>query len=197
MRVCTHAHGAGVHMRLSETAATGTGTFRGHRVRSGFQLVRQRRKLGRLAAGPVGERLREQPVGEPWVARQERTVEVRTDGSADPRSLIAALTVVAEAGDHAAERLGPGVEAGTADVILEPGEGATHARLELAFDEDVADHAPLAGHGLERQQTSPRHVLTVEAAIAAAEQLVAATDCEERRAALEDGRAQRLGLRGE
>src|SRR5437899_1153856 len=193
----THAHGTGVHMRLSETAAAGAGTFRGDRVRPRFQLVRQRRKLRRIPARPVGERLPEQPVGEPGVSRQERTVEVRADGSADPRSLVAALTVVAEAGDHAAERLGPRVEARTAHMVLEPGEGATHTRLELALEEDVADHAPLAGRALERQEAGAWHLLAVKAAVAAAEQLVTATDREERSAALEHGRAQRLGLRGE
>src|SRR5713226_3904317 len=178
----THAHGTGVHMRLSETAAAGAGTFRGDRVRSRFQRVRQRRKLRRIPARPVGE---------PGVSRQERTVEVRADGSADPRSLVAALTVVAEAGDHAAERLGPRVEARTAHMVLEPGEGATHTSLELALEQDVADHAPLAGRGLERQQTGTRHVLAVKAAVAAAEQLVTATDREERSSALEHGQIGR------
>src|SRR5437763_12375766 len=48
------------------------------------------------------------------------------------------------------------------------------ARPEPALEEDVADHPPLAGDGLERENARAGHVLAVEAAIAPAEELVAA-----------------------
>ena len=150
-----------------------------------LELVGERLELRRLAAASVRERLREQPVGEPRVARQQRPVEVRADRAAEPAALEAALAVVAEAGDDAAERLRTGVELRPAGVVLEARERPARARLELGLEQHVADHPPLAGDRLERQQADARHVLAVEAAIAAPEQLVAAADREERRAALE------------
>src|SRR5260370_11359460 len=98
--MCTHAHGVGVRMRMSETAATRTGAFGRDRVCASLELVRQRRKVGWVAAGSVGERLREQPVGEPGVPGQKRAVEVRADRATDSGSFVAALAVIAEAGDH-------------------------------------------------------------------------------------------------
>ena len=68
--------------------------------------------------------------------------------------------------------------------------------LELALDQDVADHAALARDGLEREEADAGHVLAVEAAIAAAEQLIAAADSERRRSAF-DRLVQRLRLREE
>ena len=78
-----------------------------------------------------------------------------------------------------------------------PASVSTDPGLELALEQDVADHPSVAGHGLERQQPDTRHVLAVEAAVAAAEQLVAAADREERGAAFEHGLLERLGLRRE
>ena len=100
-------------------------------------------------------------------------------------ALEAALAVVAEAGDDAAERLGAGVEPRAAGVVLEARERAALARLELALEQHVADHPPLAGDRLERQQADAGHVLAVEAAVAAAEQLVAAAHGEQRGAAVD------------
>ena len=67
------------------------------------------------------------------------------------------------------------------------------ARLELALEENVADHPLLSGDGLEREKADARHVLAVEAAVAAAEQLVSAADGEQRGTAV-DRRAQRVRL---
>ncbi len=60
----------------------------------------------------------------------------------------------------------------------------------------VADHATLAGDRLQRQEADSRHALAVEAAVAAAEQLVAAADGERRRAA-GDRLAESRSLPGE
>ena len=70
----------------------------------------------------------------------------------DAAALQAALAVVPEPGDDAAERLRAGVEARPAGVVLEARERAPHAGLELALEQDVADHPPLAGDRLEREE---------------------------------------------
>ena len=71
------------------------------------------------------------------------------------------------------------------------------AWLELALEQHVADHPAVAGDRLERQEPDTRHVLAVEAAVSAAEQLVAAAHREERGAAADDRLDQRLRLRRE
>jgi hypothetical protein len=96
--------------------------------------------------------------------------------SAGTAALEPALAVVAEAREHAAEWFCGGVEARAAGVVLEAGQRPDHTGLELALEQHVADHAPLAGDGIEGEKADSRHVLTVEAAIAAAEELVAAAD---------------------
>ena len=100
-------------------------------------------------------------------------------------ALEAALAVVPEAGEHASERLGAGVEARASRVVLEARQRPLLAGLELALDQHVADHAALARDGLEREEPDARHLLAVEAAVAAAEQLVAAADREHRGAAVD------------
>ncbi len=159
-----------------------------------LELVRQRLEWGSLAAAePVRECLREQPVGEPGIARQERPVEIGADDAPGAAALEAAFAVVAEAREHPSERLGTGVEVRTAGMVLEAGDRPPLSGLELALDQDVADHAALAGDGLQRKQADSGHVLAVEAAIAAAEQLVAAADRERGRSAV-DRLVQRLSL---
>jgi hypothetical protein len=61
-------------------------------------------------------------------------------------------------------------------VILEPGERQPLSRLELALDQDVADHAAVAGNGLEGEEADAGHVLAVETAVSPAEELIAAAD---------------------
>ena len=116
----------------------------------------ERLELRRLAAGAMRDRLREQPVGEPRVARQQRPVEIRADRAAGAAALEAALAVVAEAGDDAAERLGARIEQRPAAWFSKPASVAV-ARLELALEQHVADHPPLARDRLERQQPDARH----------------------------------------
>ena len=123
-------------------------------------------------------------------------MEIRADDAARPASFVAALAVVAVARHDAAERLGAGIEPSPARVVLEAGERVPHARLELALEEHVSDHSRVARHGLEREEADARHVLAVEAAVAAPEQLVAAADREERGAAGR-GLLQPLRFRGE
>ena len=110
-------------------------------------------------------------------------MEVRADHAAETAALAAALAVVSEARDDATERRRSRIEPRPAGVVLEPGERPPLPRLELALEQDVADHPPLPGDGLERQQARTGHVLAVEAAVAAPEQLVAAADREHRRPA--------------
>ena len=139
------------------------------------------------------ECLGEQPVGEPGVAGQKRAVEVGADHAPGAAALEAALAVVAEACEHTSERLGARIEVRAPGMILEAGDRPLLTRLELALDQDVADHAPLAGDSLEREQADAGHVLAVEPPIAAAEQLIAAADRECGRSAVER-LAQRVRL---
>ena len=82
-------------------------------------------------------------------------MQVRADHAAGAAALVAALAVVAEAGEHAPERLGAVLEHRAAGVVLEAGQRARLAGLELALEQDVADHPPLAGDGVQRQQPAP------------------------------------------
>ena len=77
-------------------------------VRLLLELVRQRREL-RVAAR-VPQRIGEDAVGEPRVARQQRAVQVRAVRLPVPAALEARLAVVPEAVDDAAERLCAWVE---------------------------------------------------------------------------------------
>ena len=145
-----------------------------------------------LDAG-VRERLFQQPVGEPRVARQQRPVEVRAVRALVAAALEAGGAVVPEARDDAAERLGAVVEDRAAGVVLEPGERLAGPG---ALEQHVADHPPLARDRVQRQQPDPGQLDARDVAIEAPEQLVAAADGQERGAAL-DGLAERLALRGE
>src|SRR5439155_10128608 len=122
-----------------EAAAAVAGPLRRDGVRLGLQLVLEgieARGFGR--ASSVCERLGEEPVSEPRVARQERAVEVRAEDAPGSAALAPALAVVPEARDDAAERGRVRVEAGPAGVVLEARERPLVARLELALEEDVA-----------------------------------------------------------
>ena len=78
-------------------------------------------------------------------------------------------------------------------MVLEAGERLAGPG---ALEQDVADHAPLAGDGVQRQQAGAGQLDAAQVAVVRAEQLVAAADGEERGAAL-DRVAQRLGARRE
>ena len=109
-------------------------------------------------------------------------MQVGADRPPDPDALVAGLTVVPEAGDDAAERLGARVEPRPAGVVLEAGDRPALSWDELGLEQDVADHPPLAGDGLVREEADAGHRVAVPARVAAAQQLVAATDGEQRRA---------------
>ena len=129
-------------------------------MRLGLELIREGLQLRRLAVA-MRERLREQPVGQPGVPRQEWAVEVRSDRTPDAAALPAALAVVAESGDDAAKWLRARIQARPSSVILEARKRAAHAGLELALEQDVADHAPVAGDGVEGEEADPGQVVTV------------------------------------
>ena len=84
--------------RVPARAPAGDG--RAPRVRA-CPATEQARAARRFGAR---QRLREQPVGEPRVPRQQRTVEVRADRAADAAPLEAGLAVVPEPVEDAAER---------------------------------------------------------------------------------------------
>jgi len=80
------------------------------------------------------ECLRQQPIGEPWVAGEERAVQVGPDRAPDAAPLESRLAVVAEPGDHPAERFRARIEHRPAGMVLEPGERSRLAGLELALE---------------------------------------------------------------
>ena len=81
-------------------------------------------------------------------------------------------------------------------MVLESGHRPAFPGVELALDEDVADHPAVAGDRLVREQADARLLDAVGVEVEAAEQLVAAADGEQRRA-VRDVRPQRVALGGE
>jgi hypothetical protein len=142
-----------------------------------FELVVERCQRGCLAEA-MGECLLEQPVGEPGVTRQEWAVQVRTDCTPDAAALPAAHAVVAEPGHDAAERLGACIEVRPSSVVLESGQCPRNAWVELAFQQDVTDHACVPGDRVERKEADPRQLGTVKVAVRAAEELIPAANRE-------------------
>src|SRR5215210_7167584 len=126
----------------------------------------------------MGDRLRQQPVGEPGIAWEQRPVQVRADRAADTAAFPAALAVIAEPGHDPAERSRLRVEASPAGVVLEAGERPPPAGLELALEQDVADEAPVAGDRLVRKEPDAGELAAGVPGVAPAEQLVAAADRE-------------------
>src|SRR5437870_1631943 len=139
-------------MRLLVTATACAGTIGGYRVSARLELVAERLELRHVFAAAMRESLREQPVGKPRVAGQQRPMEICPDRPSHSSAFEAALAVVPEAGQDAAQWLGAGIEPGPAGVVLEARQCVPGTGVELALEEDVADHSALAGHGLERQQ---------------------------------------------
>jgi len=164
-------------------------------MRPRFQLVRKRLQLGCLAEA-MRKRLRDHPVRQPRVPRQQRAVQVGADCPPDPAALEAALPVVPEPGHHATERGRTEVEARPPRMVLEAGKRPPQARLELALEQDIADHPPLARHRLVWEQTHTGQLLAGHIAVGAAEQLVPAADREHGRARL-DGGTYPVALGGE
>src|SRR5881397_2529104 len=145
--------------------AAGFGSACGDPVGLRLELVRKR--LERLGVAPrrVGERLRQHPIGEPRVAREQRAMEVRADRAADATAFVPALAVVAEAGDHTAERFRAVVEMRPARLVLEAGKRSPDAGVELALEQDVTDHPPLTGDGFEREKPDSRQVRAVKVTV--------------------------------
>src|SRR5438477_619466 len=117
----------------------------------------------------------------------------RHDRAAEAAALEAALAVVPEPSEDAPQRLGTGVEDRPSGVVLEPGERRAGP---VAFEQHVADHPPLAGDRVEREQPDAGQHAPEPVAVEAAEQLIAAADREHGGAA-GDRLPQRLALRGE
>src|SRR5439155_14958712 len=161
-------------------------------MRLGLEVIREGLQPRRLAVA-MRERLREQPVGKPGVPRQEWAVEVRPDRAPDAAALPAALAVVAEPGDDAAEWLRARIQACPACVILEARKRAADPGLELALEQDVADHARVAGDRVEGEEADPGQFGTAEVTVGAPEELVPAADREQRDAA-GNGFAHPVGL---
>src|SRR5262249_49615017 len=96
----------------------------------------------------------------------------------DPAALVAALAVVPEAGDDASERFCAVLEHGPPGMVLETGERPLDPGLQLALEQDVADHPPLARDGVEWQPADARRLVAALVAGDRREQLAAAADGE-------------------
>ena len=59
-------------------------------------------------------------------------------------------------------------------MVLEAGQGPRITSFELALEEDVADHAPLAGDGVVGEKADPGQLRPRAVAVEAAEELIAA-----------------------
>ena len=104
--------------------------------------------------------------------------------------------VVPEPRDHAAQRLGAVVEARDARVVLEAGQRPPHARLELALQQAVADHPPVARNRVERKEPGAGKLSAVPSTIEPAQELVPAAHGEHGRSAA-DRLSDRLAPRSE
>ena len=158
-------------------------------MRRELELVGERLEPGGSPPVAVRERLREQPVREPRVARQQRPVQVRADArpTRQPSKPVSPSLPKPATTRPSGSRPGRGASGRRGSRSR---RASALARLELAVEQHVADHPPLAGDRVEREEPDARQLLAVEAAVAAAEQLVAAADREQRRAA-RDRLAQR------
>ena len=123
-------------------------------------------------------------------------MEVSAHGSTDAAALEAVLAVVPVAGHDAPERLGARLEKCPARVVLEAAQRPSRSRVELAVEQDVADHAAFAGPSGERKETGARELRTRAIAVEATEQLVAAAHGEQRGSGA-DSVCQRGALGGE
>ena len=107
-------------------------------------------------------------------------MQVRPHDPTGLAALVSARPVVPEPGEHAPERLGPVLEIRPSAVVLEAGQRLSGP---FALQQDIPDHAPLTGDGMEREETAPGQLRTGPVAVVAPEQLVAAAHGEEGRAA--------------
>ena len=96
-------------------------------------------------------------------------MEVRPDGPAVAAAFVPVRAVVAEPGHDASQRGRPVVQVGTSRVVLEAGDHAPPAGLEVALDQDVTDHPALSGDRMQRQQTDPGQLGARTLAVVAAE----------------------------
>jgi hypothetical protein len=127
-------------------------------------------------------------------------MEVRAQRAAAPAAFVAAFPVVAEPRDDAAQRLGAGFQNCPSRMVLEPGDGMPLAWLELAVEEDVSDHAPLAGDRMVAEDSRSRKLDAAAVTVEAAEKLVAAADgehCGSTRERLFEGFRVRRKVRGD
>lgn len=103
-------------------------------------------------------------------------MQIRTDRSFHATALESRLAVIPEPVHDATERFGAWIEQRAAHVILEARQRLALSSIELALEQDVADHPPAACDRLVRKETRARHEHTVATAIPAPEKLIAAAN---------------------
>jgi hypothetical protein len=108
-------------------------------------------------------------------------MEVRTDCIFDPAALVARVSIVSEARHDLAEGRRTVVENRPAGVVLEASGRPALAGFELALDEDISDHAALAGNRMQGKDARTRLISARAVAVEPTEQLIAAAHRKYRR----------------
>ena len=165
---------------LLATTAAGSCPLRRYSIGLRRKLVREVVENGWSAAGGVCERLGDEPVGEPRVPRQERPVEIGADrapAAGTPRN----PTRRHSRSRKPPVRAAPHPDRDRSDLHdSRTRRPAAFTRLELAFEQHVADHPSVARDRLVGEEPDARHDVTVAPSVAAAEQLIPAAHREQR-----------------
>ena len=130
----------------------------------------------------------EQVIGQGWVTREGRTVQVRPEDVAREHAVDDGAGgvghPVAVTDDHAAERANPESERRTPAVILEAGQGRESGR-RIRFDDAFADQATVARARGQVHESEPVEDLAVGRLVGGAEELEPCTHREHRSATRE------------
>jgi hypothetical protein len=126
--------------------------------------------------------LANEPVGHIGVARQQRAVQVGTDGTTTDGSFGAVRTVVAEAGCDPPQWLGSRSETGPAAVVLEADDLAPTGAQPHVADQPTPRRP---GDGVE--DANPGYRFPAECDVLMAEQLVTPADGQQRRTVVKSG----------
>ena len=144
----------------------------------------ERQQGGGLCIATALEGMGDQPVGELGVLGQRRAMQVRADDALVDQALKAIVAVVAGARDDGrSERRGIGVQKRAAAMVLESHKGL---RCQVGFDGYVADQAVGAAYGFGGNDPQTLNAILAHI-VRTAEQLIAATDGEQRAAILNIG----------
>ena len=122
-------------------------------------------------------------------------MEIGSDRRSKSTTFVAALPVIAESVYHAPERVCSVVKCGSARVILESGDPPRGPVHEIAFEQHVADETVMPCLSSNGEQSGAGHLPARNVAVRTPKQLIAATDCEQRAASLDEAAQGRASSR--